>query len=199
MQEVACNNWAAEYPYAPRVRFAAGHDGKRLLLRFEVEEGCTMARVAEDNGPVWTDSAVEFFISFDERGYYNFEFNCIGRALLGFRKTKPEVRHADEEIMGLIVRRASLGGEPFEERRGIIDGRWRRRFRRGRSSRTISARWTGCGRGRMSTSAGMISRSRISCRGGRSARKNRISMCRNTSARWSSRCERRASRERETE
>lgn len=122
MQEIACNNWAAEYPYAPRVRFAAGHDGERLLLRFEVEEACTAAKVTEDNGPVWTDSAVEFFISFDETGYYNFEFNCIGRALLGFRKTKPDVRHADGRIMGLIVRRPSLGGEPFGERRG--DNRW---------------------------------------------------------------------------
>lgn len=117
-EAVACNNWSADYPYAPQVRFAAGHDGKNLYLRFRVREECTKAEVAEDNGAVWTDSAVEFFISFDDTGYYNFEFSCIGRALLGFRKTKPEVRHADGEIMRMIGRESSLGTANFAERRG---------------------------------------------------------------------------------
>lgn len=122
MEPVACNNWAAEYPYAPRVSFAAGHDGANLYLRFRVEEECTKAEITEDNGAVWTDSAVEFFISFDETGYYNFEFSCIGKALLGFRKTKPDVRHAGAEIMGSIGRESSLGTANFAERRG--DNRW---------------------------------------------------------------------------
>lgn len=121
-QAVACNNWAAAYPYAPQVRFAAGHDGKNLYLRFRVEEECTKAEIGEDNGAVWTDSAVEFFISFDETGYYNFEFNCIGQALLGFRKTKPDVTHAGKEIMERIGRESSLGRACFAERRG--ENRW---------------------------------------------------------------------------
>lgn len=119
---VACNNWAADYPYAPKTTFTAAHNGTHLLLTFRVEEECTKAEVTEDNGPVWTDSAVEFFISFDDIGYYNFEFSCIGKALLGFRKTKPDVTHAAPEVMRTILRRSSLGGTNFAERRG--DNRW---------------------------------------------------------------------------
>jgi hypothetical protein len=50
------------------------------------------------NAPVYEDTCVEFFIAFDETGYYNFEFNCIGTCLVGFGKNKynrieiPELR-----------------------------------------------------------------------------------------------------------
>lgn len=121
-QPIGCNNWAAEYPYAPKATFAAAHNGTHLLLTFRVEEACTAALVTEDNGPVWTDSAVEFFISFDDTGYYNFEFSCIGKALLGFRKTKPDVIHAGADVMETIRRESSLGTANFAERKG--DNRW---------------------------------------------------------------------------
>lgn len=121
-QPIACNNWAAEYPYAPKATFTAAHNGTNLFLTFRVDEECTAAVVTEDNGPVWTDSAVEFFISFDDKGYYNFEFSCIGKALLGFRKTKPEVTHAGPDIMKTIRRASSLGEANFEERKG--DNHW---------------------------------------------------------------------------
>ena len=121
-ETVACNNWAADYPYAPQVTFAAAHNGECLFLSFDVHEACTAALVTEDNGPVWTDSAVECFLSFDESGYYNFEFSCIGKALLGFRKTKPDARHADAAVMRTILRHSSLGETCFAERRG--DNHW---------------------------------------------------------------------------
>ncbi len=62
-QAVACCNWPQEYPYAPRVTFRMFHTGTRLYVRFEVEEECTMAAVAEDQGPVWTDSCCELFLA----------------------------------------------------------------------------------------------------------------------------------------
>lgn len=121
-QTISNVNWPGEFPYAPRTTFYAGHNGKKLFLLFEVNEEVTMAAVSEDNGEVWTDSAVEFFITFDEKGYYNFEFNCIGTALLGFRKVKPEATHAGKEIMRLIERQASLSHGTFAEKK--IDGGW---------------------------------------------------------------------------
>ncbi len=119
---IACNNWAAEYPYAPKVAFRMFHTGEKLYLRFEVEERYTMARVTEDQGRVWTDSCVEFFIAPDGEGYYNFECTCIGRLLLAYRKRRPEPVSAPAEVMDSIVRIPSLGTEPFEEREG--DNRW---------------------------------------------------------------------------
>ncbi|MEG0467442.1 MAG: carbohydrate-binding family 9-like protein [Mucinivorans sp.] len=113
---IACNNWPSEYPYAPSANFSVAHDSDALYIRFRVIEDCAMALVSEDQGPVWTDSAVEFFISFDDTGYYNFEFNCIGRALLAFRKQKPSPTVAPPEVMAIIERDSTLGGECFAER-----------------------------------------------------------------------------------
>ncbi|MEF9950860.1 MAG: carbohydrate-binding family 9-like protein [Mucinivorans sp.] len=113
---IACNNWSKEYPYTPSANFSAAYDDQALYLRFRVIEDCAKALVGEDQGAVWTDSAVEFFISFDDTGYYNFEFNCIGRALLAFRKQKPSPEVASPEVMAMIERDSTLGSECFEER-----------------------------------------------------------------------------------
>ena len=122
LRPVACNNWAQEYPYAPKVGFRMFHTGEKLYLRFEVEERYTQALVAEDNGEVWTDSCVEFFLSLDDTGYYNFETSCNGRLLLAFRKRKTEPTYASPEVMRSVERWPSLGGECFAEREG--DNPW---------------------------------------------------------------------------
>lgn len=114
-QKIDCLNWPVEWPAKPETTFRAAHNGREILLRFDVQEPCTMALVEQDNGEVWTDSAVEFFISFDDTGYYNFEFTCIGRALAGFRKVKPEPRHATPEVLATIRRHSSLGSATFAE------------------------------------------------------------------------------------
>lgn len=122
LHPIASNNWAENYPYAPQTGFRIFHSSEYLHLRFEVEEQYTQALVQEDNGRVWTDSCVEFFLSLDERGYYNFETSCIGRMLLGFRKEKPNPVYGSKEVMQLVERTPSLGTEPFAERQG--DNRW---------------------------------------------------------------------------
>lgn len=119
---IRCNNWSEQYPYSPQVAFNIAHNDKAIFIRFEVSENYTMARVQEDNGQVWTDSCVEFFLSPDDNGYYNFEFNCIGKALSGFRQTRENAEHANPETMQSIRRLSSLGNENFEERKG--DNHW---------------------------------------------------------------------------
>ncbi len=117
-QAVACCNWPQEYPYAPRVTFRMFHTGTRLYVRFEVEEECTMAAVAEDQGPVWTDSCCELFLAPDDGGYYNFETNCIGTMLLAFRRERNDPRYAPPEVMRSVTRTTTLPRTPFAERRG---------------------------------------------------------------------------------
>lgn len=119
---IACCNWPEAFAYTPHVSFRMFHTGEYLLVRFDVAENYTAARVTEDNGRVWTDSCVEFFLSLDDSGYYNFETTCIGRMLLGFRKTHADAVHAPEAVMQSILRTPSLGTEPFAEREG--DNRW---------------------------------------------------------------------------
>lgn len=117
-EPIACCNWAEAYPYAPDVSFRMFHSGKYLFLRFDVAERYTAARVTEDNGRVWTDSCVEFFIATDNSIYYNFETTCIGKLLLGARKSRTEAEHASEPILKSIRRYTSLPGLPFAEREG---------------------------------------------------------------------------------
>ena len=119
---VACCNWPAEFPYAPEVSFRMFHTGDWLMLRFDVAERYTAALVTEDNGEVWTDSCAEFFIAPDEGMYYNFETTCIGRMLLGARKSRTEAEHASPEVLAGVKRYTTLPGEPFAEREG--DNRW---------------------------------------------------------------------------
>lgn len=124
--DIACCNWPSEFPYAPNVNFSAAHDGDALYIRFRVTEKYIAATVEADNGQVWTDSCVEFFVSFDDTGYYNFEFSCIGRSLLAFRKEKPSPEHATADIMALIGRESTLGNQCFSEREALNsdDGNW---------------------------------------------------------------------------
>lgn len=108
-------NWKEEYPYAPKVSFSLAHDREALYIKYYVDEECTLARVLNDGGEVWTDSCVEFFICFDNTGYYNFEFNCIGTALLSFRKEKPSPTDASKQILDGIERFSSIPKKTFEE------------------------------------------------------------------------------------
>ncbi len=118
-QHIDCCNWPKEFPYAPKVSFRIFHTGEKLLLRFDVSERYTAARVTEDNGEVWTDSCVEFFIALDKGGYYNFETTCIGHLLLGYRRSRNEgVEHALQALIDTVQRTTTLPREPFAEREG---------------------------------------------------------------------------------
>ena len=115
-------NWFDSYPYAPKVDFIIAHTGTEILLKFFIQEQSILALTTENNDKVCTDSCVEFFINFDETGYYNFEFNCIGTALIGFRKEKNNSVRADKKILEAIERESTLGDTPFSEKMG--DKKW---------------------------------------------------------------------------
>lgn len=117
-QPVACCNWPADYPYSPKVEVRVGHTGSRLVVRFDVTEDVLAAAVTADNGEVWTDSCVEFFISLDGRNYYNFECNCIGSLLIGYRAEGQQPVHAQSEVLQSVTRHGSLPHEAFAERLG---------------------------------------------------------------------------------
>mgnify|MGYP006171072913 CR=1 FL=1 len=83
VHQLAEQPWPA-FNYRPDVTFSIAHTGGHIVLTFDVEEAEVRHEHTEINSSVWEDSCVEFFISFDSSGYYNFEFNCIGTALVGF-------------------------------------------------------------------------------------------------------------------
>ena len=115
---IACVNWL-EYPYQPEVKFRVAHIGDAILLHYQVTEASVRAVATADDGRVWEDACVEFFLSPEGNDfYYNFECNCTGKLLLHGGKVGSERPGASEDVLKSIKRWASLGTEPFEERVG---------------------------------------------------------------------------------
>lgn len=84
-------NWK-EYRYVPQVNFKMAYTTDSLLIQYSVIEKDLRVAYNEINDPVYKDSCVEFFVSFDGLSYYNFEFNCIGTALVGYGTSNKAVR-----------------------------------------------------------------------------------------------------------
>ena len=115
---VACVNWA-EFPYQPEVKFRAAHIGNAILLHYQVTEASVRAVALADDGRVWEDACVEFFLSPEGNDfYYNFECNCATKLLLHGGPAGGERPTASEEVLKSVKRWSSLGTEPFEERVG---------------------------------------------------------------------------------
>ena len=111
-------NWKS-YPYCPEVSFRIAHNGEAILLHYRVNESDIKAVCGRDNGKVWEDSCVEFFISFSEGSYYNIECNCIGKLLIGKGSGRVENRILlPEALLKKVDRRSSLGDTPVENRSG---------------------------------------------------------------------------------
>lgn len=116
-------NWPGSYPYAPEVKARLWHDGDNLHIEYEVDEEYVAALAEKDNGEVWKDSCVEFFVSLDGNGYYNLESNCTGKVLLSHRLgRKDNVEYASEDVLKGIKRDPSLGSSPFAVRKS--EGKW---------------------------------------------------------------------------
>ena len=111
-------NWK-EYPYQPDVKFRAAHTGDAILLHYQVTEASVRAVATADDGRVWEDACVEFFLSPESNDfYYNFECNCAAKLLLHGGPAGGERPGAAEDVLKSVKRWASLGTEPFEERVG---------------------------------------------------------------------------------
>jgi len=110
-------NWV-NYPYCPEVSFRIAHNDESILLNYRVNESDIKAVCNQDNGKVWEDSCVEFFISFTEDSYYNIECNCIGKILIGKGAGRNGRVHLPEDLLKKVDRWSSLGYLPIENRSG---------------------------------------------------------------------------------
>lgn len=116
---IACVNWPDLYPSQPEASFKIAHNGTHLFLQYFVCEDEIVAQTVQDNGSVWKDSCVEFFIAFgDSPYYYNAEFSCIGKALLGYRKERKDAQYGDSHTMSMIKRYPSLGTDLIDKTQG---------------------------------------------------------------------------------
>jgi len=110
-------NWEG-YNYKPDVALAMAYSDHEIFLKFYVTENYFKAEKTESNQMVCEDSCVEFFVSPEDDGYYNLEFNAIGTCLLGFGTRRADSKRADPDIISKIRRLTTSGTEPVSEKIG---------------------------------------------------------------------------------
>ena len=113
---IANVNWA-EFPYAPEVSFKMACSDKAIAILFEVKEDYVRAAAMENNGPVWQDSCVEFFVMGpDGEHYTNFEMNCAGTMLAARRTSRHDPSQFTPEQFAQVRRITSLPHEPIDSK-----------------------------------------------------------------------------------
>lgn len=117
---IGCVNWPDAFPYRPDCNVTAAHDGKNLALLFHVRGLDLRSMELQDNGRMWEDSCVEFFVQ-DPSGdkYYNFELTCTGRLLASEGATRHDRPRRDASVLGRIRRYTTVDGAPFQIDGGI--------------------------------------------------------------------------------
>ena len=117
-QRINIASWDA-YPTKPIVQFSIAYDDHAIHLHYMVHEPTIRAKATENNGKVWEDSCVEFFVMPENDGiFYNFEFNCIGTKLLAVGNSRHNRTFATAEILDKITVKSSLNNAPFDEIKG---------------------------------------------------------------------------------
>ncbi|CAM3622967.1 carbohydrate-binding family 9-like protein [Erysipelothrix urinaevulpis] len=67
-------------------------DDNYLYLEMRAHEQEPLTRYYKDQDPVYKDSAMEFFLSFDQKSYFNFEFNRTGALLAQYGTTEERIK-----------------------------------------------------------------------------------------------------------
>jgi len=106
------DNW--NYNVDVNAQFGMAYDADHIYIRYVVKEHHPKAVCTTINGPVWEDSCVEFFIAFNDGGYYNLEFNCIGNKLVGYGTSNTDRKWLPKEVVNSIETSPSLGYEPVD-------------------------------------------------------------------------------------
>lgn len=113
-------NWPDAFPYMPDCNVTLAHDGHNIAMLFHVRGLDLRAMETEDNGRMWEDSCVEFFVQ-DPSGekYYNFELTCAGRLLASEGATRHERPRRGAEVLSRVRRYSTVEGAPFQKDGGI--------------------------------------------------------------------------------
>ena len=86
-----------------------------IAILFNVTESHTKAVELADNGRVWEDSCVEFFVANPAgEGYFNFELNAIGTLLAAVRTSRECATHFEAERLSAVRRYTSFEHKEVE-------------------------------------------------------------------------------------
>jgi hypothetical protein len=88
VQAVDISNYMGDIPgFKPEAQAKMMYDDDNLYVIFHVNDQFVRCITNEINGPVWEDSAVEFFFAPDSKQpllYFNLEINCGGTPLMHY-------------------------------------------------------------------------------------------------------------------
>jgi hypothetical protein len=115
------NNWSLQ-PLSVLAKVELSFSKERLFLKYNVQESFIMANNSNYNSPVYQDSCVEFFVSFNKKEYYNFECNCIGTLLAQYGEGRENRLFLSPDVLSRVEVVSSLGTDPFEMKTGEF--RW---------------------------------------------------------------------------
>ncbi|MHA4808430.1 carbohydrate-binding family 9-like protein [Flavitalea flava] len=91
------------YSQEPKASFSIAYTKDAILLKYYVSERDPRVTFHTTNDPVYQDSCVEFFITFESSGpYYNLEFNPIGTCLMGYGAGRAERIEFPAELIQTI-------------------------------------------------------------------------------------------------
>jgi Carbohydrate-binding family 9 len=106
--------WEA-FPYKPKVAFSIAHAEGFIYLKYYVSEQQIRAVNNATNGSVWEDSCVEFFVNFDDKGYYNLECNIIGTILLCYGAERNDREMLPVEVIKKIQFQSNIQNNKEEK------------------------------------------------------------------------------------
>jgi hypothetical protein len=101
--------------------FSIGHITDAILIKFYVNDRQPRITYHAPNDPVYKDSCVEFFISFDEgASYYNMEFNAVGTCLMAHGQSRNDRTPVPASLIQTISHASSLQSSPnaYDQRVG---------------------------------------------------------------------------------
>ena len=107
-------NALAHFPWEtpaskPVVGFKIAHNNESVFLNYRVQENELLARFSQHNSPVYTDSCVEFFVSFEgDKNYYNFEFNSLGTCLAAYGPDRHQRQSIAPETLAQIQTKTKI-------------------------------------------------------------------------------------------
>lgn len=94
-KSVKIQNYMGDIPaFKPIAEAKMSYDDNYIYVIYRVKDRYVRSLTEKINGPVWKDSAVEFFFSPEADNpinYFNLEINCGGTPLLHHKKNKPTV------------------------------------------------------------------------------------------------------------
>ena len=107
IKSIKIRNYMGKIPaFKPKADVKMTYDDDFIYVIYRVKDRYVKSVTEKINGPVWRDSAVEFFFSPEADNpinYFNLEINCGGTPLLHHKKNRPTI----EDIQKIQIK-ASL-------------------------------------------------------------------------------------------